>query len=310
MGGNGVSTVSSGGMASTSTAGVGGSAASGPMVDRSDPQLHELMIEPAAIDPNVTQYLEPQFAMLDTRVEPLGKLVIFLGGYGNAPSNWRDHGRMIASFGFHVLIPTYDNAWDCSGFGGNCEKDTRWEALVGEDTSPAVDIPRADSAEGRVVRMLEFLPQAIPQGDWTYYLSGGELRYDDIIIAGISWGAASTGLYASRRPFWRAVMHSGCYPYIDTPPATPIERFFGLSHTDDSLHPDYLGAWDFAGLPGPPTSIDGAAPPYGGAQQLITSVPNGYPHCSVAVSGDSPTDGSGGYVFEPAWRYMYGVAEL
>jgi hypothetical protein len=58
-----------------------------------------------------------------------------------------------------------------------------------------------------------------------------------------------------------------------------------------------------------PTSIDGAAPPFGDARQLITSIPNGYPHCSTCVSPDSPMDGSG-YLDDPAWRHMYGAPQL
>ncbi len=50
--------------------------------------------------------------------------------------------------------------------------------------------------------------------------------------------------------------------------------------------------------------------PFGDAHQLITSEFSTYPHCSVCVHSTSPQDSMGNYLFEPAWRYMYGVAEL
>jgi hypothetical protein len=284
-----------------------------PMVDRSDPMLHDFELDPSELDATAVDYLEMQYALLDTRAEPLGKLVFFLPGANNRPSNWRNHGRKLAEFGFHVVIPHYNNAWGsaCSGMGGDCNANTRWEALTGEDVSSVIVASRADSAEGRVIRMLEHLVTAHPGGDWGFYLDGsGGLRYDRIIIAGISHGAASTGLYASRRTFFRAVMHSGGWWEVPATPATPIDLFYGLAHMDDSQYDGILSSWEGANMLGSPTSIDDASPPYGDARQLVTAAPNGYPHCSVCVSGDSPTDAMGNYLFEPAWRYMYGVAEL
>ena len=283
----------------------------GPNVDVSEPQLYEFELDPAKLDPSVVYNLELQYAHLDTRVEPLGKLVIFLSGFTNTPSSWRNHGRQIAGHGFHVVEPDYSNDWDCGGAGGTCSVDTRWEALMGEDVSDVIDISRADSAEGRVVTMLRHLEQIHPGGDWGWYLEDDDtLRYEHIIIAGISHGAASTGLYATRRPFHRAVMHSGGWSAVDATSETPADAFYGLSHVDDDQHPGHLSAWDAAGLPGMPTIIEDVPPPYGDSHRLIATTPNGYPHCSVCVSPDSPTDGSGQYLFDPAWRHMYGAPQL
>jgi hypothetical protein len=90
--------------------------------------------------------------------------------------------------------------------------------------------------------MLTHLVTAHPGGDWGYYLdASGGLRYERAIIAGISHGASSTGLYASRRPFSRAVMHSGGWGAPGDSPATPsiwnvrprtasIELYCGLNN--------------------------------------------------------------------------------
>lgn len=282
----------------------------GPNVDVSDPQLYEFELDPAELDPTVVANLELQYAHLDTRVEPLGKLVVFLPGYTNTPSNWRNHSIQIAGHGFHMVVPDYSNDWSCAGMGGSCSEDTRWEALVGEDVSDVIDIGRADSAEGRVVTILRHLEVVHPGGDWGYYLNDDDtLRGEHLIIAGISHGAASTGLYASRRFTHRAVMHSGAWWNVPPDPATPIDAFYGLSHADDEQHQGHLDAWESAGLPGVPTVIEDVPPPYDGSHRLVATTPNGYPHCSVCVSGDSPMDGDG-YVFDPAWRYMYGAPQL
>ncbi len=279
----------------------------GPDVDVSDPQLYEFELEPADLDPSVVDNIETQYAHLDTRAEPVGKLVFFLSGFTNTPAAWRNHGRHLASYGFHVVEPHYSNGWSCGGMGGSCNADTRWEALTGEDTSTVLDTSRADSAEGRVVTMLLHLAEVHPGGDWGYYLNEDDtLRDEHVIIAGISHGAASTGLFATRRPFARAVMHSGGWGGIDESSETPIDAFYALSHSDDEQHAGHLSSWDQAGLLGAPTVIEEGGPPFGDSHRLIASTPNGYPHCSVVVHGESPVQDDE-FVFDPAWRYMYGA---
>lgn len=281
--------------------------ADGPDVDLTDPQLYEFELDPAALDATVVDNIELQYAHLDTRAEPLGKLVFFLSGFTNTPAAWRDHGRQLASYGFHVVEPHYNNGWSCGGMGGDCNTDTRWEALTGEDTSSVIATSRADSAEGRVVTMLLHLAEAHPGGDWGYYLNDDDtLRYGHVIIAGISHGASSTGLFATRRAFSRAVMHSGGWGAIGPDSQTPAALIWGLSHTDDEQHAGHLSAWEQAGLSGAPANIDGLTPPYGDSHRLITSAASTYPHCSVCVHGSSPTEGEA-YVFDPAWRAMYGA---
>lgn len=290
----------------TSSGGSSGEVDDGPDVDVSDPQLYEFEIDPTAIDPEAMDYVETQFAHLDTRAEPLGALVFFLSGYTNTPAAWRNHGRQLASYGFHVVEPHYHNSWSCDDTPG-CNEDSRWEALVGEDTSSVITVSRADSAEGRVVAMLQYLADEHPGGDWGYYLEDdGTLRYEHVIIAGISHGASSTGLFASRRTFHRAVMHSGTWGNIGDAPMTPIEAFYALSHEDDAQFPAHQNAWDAAGLLGDPVVIEDVAPPYGDSHRLVATTDNGYPHCSVVVHGESPLVDDE-YVFDPAWRLMYGV---
>jgi dienelactone hydrolase len=281
------------------------STAPGPEVDRSDAKLREFILKPVDLDPSVKDSLDDQYAHLDTRVAPLGQLVIFLGGHDNTPIAWRDHGRRLAAFGFHAVLPAYNNRWDdCTG--QNCNANTRWEALVGEDVSTAIVASRADSAEGRVVTILKHLATADAGGDWGYYLDGDALRYERIIIAGISHGAASTGVYAARRGFHRAVMHSGGWGAPGANPLTPVSEWYAFAHTGDDAFTAITQSWKDAKMLGATTSIDGQSPPYGDAHQLVTSEPSDYPHGSTAVHSSSPKK-NGAYVFDPAWKHLYGV---
>jgi dienelactone hydrolase len=290
-----------------------GTPGQGPSVDRRDPKLRELALDPHVLDPSTKDSLSTQYAQLDTRSAPLGKLVIFLPGATNVPRDWRDHGRKLAEFGFHVLIPHYNNRWSgdgtCTGKGSGCADNTRWEALVGEDTSTAIAIARADSAEGRVITMLTKLRSEEPEGDWGYYLtSDGALRYERAIIAGISHGAASAGMYAARRPFTRNVMHSsGAAGSASASKMTPASEWYGFAHQQDDAYTAIIASWNSFALPGQPTSIDDHTPPFASSHRLTTNASSTYPHGSTCAHSSSPKDASGNYLFEPAWRYLYGA---
>jgi hypothetical protein len=296
-----------------SDAASGDAAAEAPRVDRSMAKLQEFALDPHMLDPTTAESPAMQYAQLDTRTAPLGKLVVFLPGANNVPNDWRNHGRKLAEYGFHVLIPSYNNRWSsdstCDGKGNSCADDTRWEALVGEDSSSAVSIARADSAEGRVLTMLKHLVSAHPGGDWGYFLgASGELAYGKSIIAGISHGAASAGMYAARRPFTRNVMHSsGPAGSASAAKMTPLSAWYGFAHTADPAYSAIIGSWNSFNLAGQPTSIDGQQPPFGNSHRLITSAMSSYPHGSVAVHSSSPKDASGALAFEAAWRTLYGV---
>lgn len=284
----------------------------GPQVDVSDPQLYEFEFTPDEADPEATLRLATQMGHLDTNATPLGRLVVYLHGAG-APSTCgsRDHGHELAAMGFHVVHPCY-----VSDYGvGNCGDDIggcRLEAFEGIDHHAFIDITPPDSIETRVVRALQYLQDLHPGGDWQYYLDGDLPRWDKIVISGISHGASTSGVIGMNRLVDRAVMLSGP---LDTDqawllgdPITPIDRFWGFTHTGDGQHPGHLEAFEDMSLPGAPTVVDDMASPYGGSHRLVTSAPTGNGHGSTQAGGSSPQD-NGAWVFDPVWRLMYGADE-
>lgn len=281
----------------------------GPVVDRTDPQLWSFELTAADADPEAQLALGTELAELDTRVEPVGKLVVYLHGAG-APTTCgsRDHGEVLAAMGFHVLQPCY-----VSDYGvGNCGDDIggcRLEAFEGVDHHDFIDIPPPDSIERRVVRALEHLQDEHPGGDWQYFLDGDAPRWSEIVISGISHGASSSGLIGSVRLVHRVVMLSGPYdvdqPWLEAPWITPIDRAWGFTHTGDEQHEGHLAAFETLGLPGAPTSVDDGLPDYGGSHRLVSSAETGDGHSSVQAGGSSPRDGDA-WAFAPVWATMYG----
>lgn len=295
-----------GGMGGTSgNGGAGGTGAQtgGPEVDRSVQRLYEVEFSPDDADPNATRALGRQFAYLDTRVEPKGKLVIYLHGAGDFTSCGNGAlGTLVASFGYHWFGPCYLSNYGVDNCGDDIEG-CRREALEGADHHPFVDIDRPDSIEERIVRGLQHLAMLNPEGDWSYFVDGDEPRWSSIIATGHSHGASTSGVIGVHHEVFRVVMLAGPYDqgqsWLSSTPLTPVDRFFGLSHTGDSQHSGHLAAWASLDLPGSPTRGDGAEAPYGNSHRLYTSVSTGDAHGSVTAGN---IDG-----LVPVWRYLYGA---
>ena len=289
--------------------GSGGMSDPGPNVDVTNPQLYEAKFTAAEADAAAAAALATQLGYIDTTVAPKGVLVVYLHGAGTpATCGSTEHGKMLARLGFHVLSPCY-----ISDYGvGNCGADIegcRLEAFDGMDHHAFVNIAPADSIETRVVKGLEYLQTKIPQGDWTYFLDGAAPKWSKIIVSGISHGASTAGVIGLHRQTFKVVSLSGPLDsnqaWLSKTPLTPRERFWGFTHTADGQHAGHLASFAAMGISGMPTSVDGAAPPYGGSHQLMTSAATSDGHGSTQAGGVSPKDANGAYAFLPVWQTMY-----
>jgi hypothetical protein len=296
-------------------------------VDRSDPRLHELTVRPEVADPAADARLEDQLAILDTRVAPLGRLVVYLAGANGKPAGTRPMLHELASYGFHVVSPHYANDYGivdvCAPVkdpDDDCHGKVRLEAFEGKDHSPHITISRANSAEGRVVRLLQHLAKAHPAGDWGAFVDGEQPRWADIVVAGHSHGASSAGLISKHRRVRRAVMLSGPFDNRQGAPAawttrasaTPIEDVYGFSHAGEPQHAGHLKDWAAMGLAalGPVMAVDHTAPPFGGSHQLVLRAAPATPkgeHGATTAGRATPKAEDGTPRMRPVWRHMFGV---
>jgi hypothetical protein len=291
----------------------------GPKVDRTSPMSYYLVFKASAADPAATRLLGDEQAFLDTRVEPQGKLVIHLHGSGEKTlCGYTEHGKMLASFGFHVFTPCYDASvsWSdpsCGAAIGDC----RLEMLDGSDHSAHLTVNRADSIEGRVVKALAYLAKMNPQGDWGYFLDGDQPRWSSIIISGQSFGATTAPLIAHYRPVVRSVSLSGPLDngaaWQKAASMTPLDRFYFFSHVNDGQHPSHMSSMAAMNIPGMPVNVETSMPPYANSHRLVGSLTtfNGMRidgHNATEARMQSPQDAATGkYLYEPVWRYLYGV---
>ena len=295
-------------------------------------QRYELTARASQIDPRARAHPEIDFvfekdgkpadlehASVDTRVEPQGKLVIWLMGY-SGPLFER-----VNSYGLHAIQVHYANGW-FSRFGTNPPPaddqflgKIRLEAARGEDFSDVVNIPKPDGMMERALQLVKWLARENPRGRWDYFLTddGQQLRWDRVIIAGSSHGSTTAARIAKHQRVDRVVMFCGPRDQFEMwqglPSATPTNRYFGFSHVlDDGWKGShYCRSWELLGLNqfGPIVNVDQTGPPYGNTRRLITDadVKNDAKraHGSVVPGGSAVKDVSGKFIHEDVWRYLF-----
>lgn len=263
--------------------------------------------------------MDTQHAAVDTRVAPLGRLVIWLMGY-SAPLFDR-----LTSYGLHAIQVHYANGW-FGQFGDKGPKgDTtfngriRLEAATGEDVSEVVNIPRPDSIMERALQLVKWLAKENPQGGWEYFLTTDQknLRWERVILSGISHGSTTAARFAKYQKVARVVMLSGPRDQLETwqslKSATPANRYFGFSHVLDSgwTGNHYPRSWELLGLEkfGPLVNVDKEKPPYRNTRRLITDADvkgdANRAHSSAIPGGAAVKDASGKFLHEDVWRYLY-----
>ncbi|QDT66909.1 BPSS1187 family protein [Calycomorphotria hydatis] len=257
-------------------------------------------------------------AVVDTRVEPRGKLVIWLMSY-----NSRLFDRL-ADYGLHAIQVHYANRWFSkvcqeNPVGENCRGNMRLEAATGDDYTDIVDIQKPDGMQERAFQFVKWLAKENPQAKWDYYIneSGDGLRWDDVIMAGASHGSTTSARFALHQKVSRVVMLCGPRDQFQNwqmlPSATPRNRFFGFSHTLDGgwTGDHYCRSWELLGLNefGPIVDVDAVPAPFENSRRLITSFDVGgnanKAHSSVIPGGNSYRDKDGNFMHEEVWRYLF-----
>jgi hypothetical protein len=306
-------------------------AANAKQVDGDGAGRFKLAARASELDPEAAEHPEIDFvftkngkpqdvqhAIVDTRVPSQNKLVIWLMGHNSELFD------SLADYGLHAIQPHYANRWFSlvcqeKPVGEHCRGNVRLEAATGEDFSDQVAIPKADGMMHRATVFVRWLSKENPQADWNQFLTadGQNLRWDRVILAGASHGSTTAARFAKHQSVDRVVMFCGPRDQYQSwqalPSATPANRFFGFSHTQDmgweANH--YCRSWQMIGLPqfGPLVDVDKTEAPYGNTRSLITSFDVGgdanRAHSSVTPGRAAAKDSDGKYLHEDVWKYLF-----
>ena len=254
-----------------------------------------------------------------TRAVPArGQLVIWLMGHNQGLF------ERIAAYGLHGIQPHYANRW-FSKIDAKARDDgttlgkIRLEAATGEDHSPLVTIPKPDGMTERSLQFVKWLAKENPAGKWDQFLTEdqSDLRWDKVIVSGISHGSTTSARFAKHQKVARVVMFSGPRDQFESwhgfASATPANRYFGFTHVLDGgwTGHHYCRSWQMLGLAkfGPTINVDKVAAPYGNSRRLITTsdVDNNprRAHTTVVPGGSAVKNEQGKYIHEAVWRYLF-----
>jgi hypothetical protein len=259
-----------------------------------------------------------EHAVVDTRVAPQGKLVIWLMGHSQPLF------ERISSYGLHGIQVHYANGW-FSKLNKEPPPDDqhlgriRLEAATGQDVSDAIDIPQPDGMMERSFQFVKWLAKEHPQGRWEQFLTADKkgLNWEKVIISGSSHGSTTSARFALHQKVDRVVMFCGPRDQLEKwytlPSATPKNRFFAFTHVLDGgwTGDHYCRSWELLGLNefGPVVNVDKTAAPYGNSRRLITDadVKNDAKraHSSVVPGGAAVKDASGKFIHEDVWKYVF-----
>lgn len=290
-----------------------------PKLDQSSNRLEIIGVSPHAADPELASSLpsEQEFGLWDTRVQQRERLVVLVPTEGADPVEQIELGQIVVGYGFQVVLPGYINR----GYAPTCNNPSRCstaeiyrEQLEGVDASDALAVAPPNSLERRIARMLSYLGDQNPAGDWTFYLSGNVPRWDRIVVAGFSGGGTMAAFIALHRNVARVVMFEAPWSpnqgVITAATAlTPSDAFYGFVHQGADRFAEVTQEWLTIGLaPSPIVVVDAAAAPYGQSHRLESDASVAVPACahfSVVPGTCSPAGPDGAYLFSPVWRYLF-----
>ena len=212
---------------------------------------------PSAADPQASG--SQHYGEFDPSKKLQKKLVLPFGGVNSDP--WRM--GWAVDRGYHVL--TVDLWNDYPKDPGYPEYLESWS---GEDLSQTVNQSPANGVMARVKAGLKYLDKQDPGSDWGYYLdAAGEVRWNDVIVFGYSFGgqmgvAASKYIAADRIIITSSPNVPIDSPWLKQPGKTPPERCFFLGGNKDGEHPTHKAETLLLGWPGDVINVTHLPPPY------------------------------------------------
>ncbi len=291
------------------------------------PQLYQYNVLPSSTDAAITSFNNEHYVNFDTRVTAKNKLFVFLPGTTGFPSVYKLIVNKAAALGYHAIGLMYPNnsdlyvasatSTDLTQFG-KC----RQEIFDGTDQTPGVSVNSANCIKNRLYKLLVLLQQQHPDQNWQQFISGNEVNWSKVTIAGHSQGGGHALYIAKKVSVERAISFSSIdwnstlgqsAAWIFENGATPISKCYSFNSINDQIfnYNNVVTQLADLGMTGPAVSIDNYTSPYSGSHTLTT---NASPAISLLVPDHNltcldayvPKSISGGpaNAFDIAWGYL------
>ena len=287
-------------------------------------QVYE--VAPEETDPDIDNWTDAHLVAIDPGARPRDKLFLFFSGSFGIPARQSLITRLAARMGYHAVNLCYPNAWTVGGLcrgseDPDCHGQVRLQIFDGISRTRLVRFAPANSIANRLLKLLIHLDALFPYQGWSRYLSGDEVDWSSVAVAGHSQGGGQAAVIGKLRAVDRVIMlaspadhgRGGLGPasWLTWPGATPPDRYFGFVHRNDQGFEQIQIAWKALGMVtgGPLVSVENSSPPYSGSQRLVTDIgdvsPSKYHGCLVQ-DRITPMYTDRRPVFEPVWRYLLG----
>lgn len=288
------------------------------------PTLTYYVIPPQDTNSEIDNWLDPHYVAIDEGVPANNKLFLFFSGNNSQPLNQQLITQEAAELGYHAINLSYPSS---PPVGNVCEDTTdlecyeqvRLEVLDGIDRTDLVNVTPANSIEGRLVELLQYLDRQYPDKGWGAYLEGDTPDWNSIVVSGHSQGGGYALMVGKEHEMERVVTFAAqidenqnldrLAPWLSEPFATPAERIYEFVHLQDPRFDRHPQLWDILGTDelGEVINVDETEPPYDNSHTLVTElapIEGGSPHGSVVTDRSTPKLPDGTPVYEEVWQYL------
>jgi len=293
------------------------------------------LVRPHDTDPAIDHFLKDHYAIFYKSEKHNGRLFVFFPGTYGQPQGYQLLLDEAARAGYKAVGLEYPDANAdprASAVGQICARSTdpdcpalvRRARLSGGTAPGGTWVTPANSILSRLISLLRYLDREHPTDGWGAFVRGTSLAWDRMALGGHSQGAGMAAFLAKEHLVARVALWSGPSDYLPAlgrfPPwmgavsATPLDRWYGMVHTDEPGESMLVAGWRVLGLPVPPVVLDGG--PIPAAHGFIVTRPARGPasplgivnaaHGSVATDFRTPIDAAGQPVYGPVWDAMIG----
>ncbi len=311
------------------------SAQQAPAAPRAQPEMKQLYVgrDPSTFkngrlysvwssdaDPTIKRFDKPNLVLTKNGLSRTAKLLVFFPGTGGEPNGSWPFLDAGANAGYRVIGLMYDNGVsDPQTCGPNpdpaCSDRFREKRVFGDGVDTDIDDLPAESVVNRLVKLLQYLDKYFADEGWGQYLLNGQPNWSRIAVAGHSQGGGVAAYIGKKRSVYRVINLSGAWdrveatkewaPWIMSPSATPMDRWYAAYHAKESRADAMKAA--YAVLQIPPDHI-----------RVLTLEPNpankmpagadAY-HVSMSATGVTPLDANGQPAYAADWAFLLGAAK-
>ncbi len=225
-------------------------------------EVTSVSIKPSLTDPEIKNYDEPHWIYVNRDIvvdrkadlaQDRHELLLWIPGTGSRGHDAQGLANLAADLGYHVVTLMYpdDTAASACADDGNPKafEQFRMAIIEGGDAAyrngnKTISIPRPESIENRLIKLLQHLHDKRPLEQWAQFLNpDGSIKWESIAVAGQSQGGGHAALIGVKHKVERVLCFGSPKDYskkLKAPAAwyaetsaTPKGQFFAFNHHQD-----------------------------------------------------------------------------